>query len=221
MKELKEHNNVCGIYMIRNKINNKIYVGKSKNIMLRIRQHRNDLSKPVRQWKRCNEHFFNAWHKYGSINFEYKIIEICNLAKTSERELYWIETLNTCDKNHGYNLRKDSSTNMIVNDETKLKISERLKREWATGIRSNHSEKMKQLYEREPWRVAKIKSTFTKALTKYKYLVKKENVDMICTYKELLDLGLGDGLNNICRNFKKNGSTKTTHKGYIIERLKI
>ena len=39
MKVNKNDLNKCGIYCIRNTINQKVYVGKSKNIYQRIIQH--------------------------------------------------------------------------------------------------------------------------------------------------------------------------------------
>ena len=61
----KEHLDKSGIYCIRNKVNNKVYIGKAKCIYRRIRQHINLLNK---RSKDENEHFINAWHKYGRQN---------------------------------------------------------------------------------------------------------------------------------------------------------
>jgi len=114
--------NNCGIYGIRNLINNKIYIGKSVNIYERIRFHINKLNKKD---KNDNIHLINSWHKYGRDNFEYIILESLpkndNILK--EKELYWILKLKSNQREFGYNLRLDSDTKCILSEETKQKMS--------------------------------------------------------------------------------------------------
>ena len=115
--------NRCGIYGIKNTINNKIYVGKSVNIYERMRFHINKLNKKD---KNDNIHLINSWHKYGRDNFEYIILEDLpkddNILK--ERELYWILKLKSNQRKFGYNLRLDSETKCILSNETKKRMSE-------------------------------------------------------------------------------------------------
>lgn len=114
--------NNCGIYGIRNLINNKIYVGKSINIYERMRFHINKLNKKD---KNDNIHLINSWHKYGRDNFEYIILEYLpkNDDILKERELYWILKLKSNQKEFGYNLRLDSDTKCILSEETKKRMS--------------------------------------------------------------------------------------------------
>lgn len=118
----KEHLNQSGIYCIRNKINNKVYIGKAKCIYRRIRQHINNLNKKNRDNE--NDHLINAWHKYKRENFEYFVIEYVPFDKLKEQELYWQKSYNCTDRNKGYNIRLDSETNCIVSEETRKKCSE-------------------------------------------------------------------------------------------------
>lgn len=81
--------------------------------------------------KNENRHLINAWHKYGRSNFSYYVVEYVyeeNEDKLNEilaeRELYWITTLKTTDRNCGYNMRLDSSGKCIVHDETRQKLRE-------------------------------------------------------------------------------------------------
>jgi group I intron endonuclease len=114
--------NRCGIYGIRNIINNKIYVGKSVNIYERMRFHINKLNKKD---KNDNIHLINSWHKYGRENFEYIVLE--ELPKNDkilkEKELYWILKLKSNNRNFGYNLRLDSDTKCILSEETRKRMS--------------------------------------------------------------------------------------------------
>jgi group I intron endonuclease len=117
----KEHLNRAGIYCIRNKVNNKVYIGKAKCIYRRIRQHINLLNKKS---KDENEHFINAWHKYGRHNFEYFVLEYTEIEQLKERELYWQKVYRCTDRNKGYNFREDSETGCVVSLETRKKLSE-------------------------------------------------------------------------------------------------
>jgi group I intron endonuclease len=118
----KEHLNKSGIYCIRNKVNNKVYIGKAKCIYRRIRQHINNLNKKNR--KEENDHLINAWHKYGRLNFEYFVIEYIPLDTLKERELYWQKVYKCTDRKRGYNFREDSETGCVVSQETRKKLSE-------------------------------------------------------------------------------------------------
>lgn len=116
-----------GVYCITCAINNKKYIGVSNNIYTRINQHKTSLNK--NNLKRENEYIIKDWNKYGYDNFNYTVLEYFNstLSKKEkeDREFYWINKLNTIDRNIGYNLRRDSSkTGMIPLKETRKKYSE-------------------------------------------------------------------------------------------------
>lgn len=79
---------ITGIYLIRNTINDKIYVGSSKNIRRRIQEH---LSK-LKLNKHPNKHLQNHFNKYKeSLYFE--IIQECEQKDLLKVEQYWITTL--------------------------------------------------------------------------------------------------------------------------------
>ena len=71
----------CGIYKIKNNINNKIYIGQSVDIE-----------------KRWNKHLYatddfvihKAIRKYGKNNFTFSILEECEMEFLDEKENYWI-----------------------------------------------------------------------------------------------------------------------------------
>lgn len=93
--------NSIGIYGIRNKTTNKIYVGKSKNIYKRIVSHICRLNNKDK--KQENSYLINAWHKYGRDDFELVILENCTLEELADKELYWIEKLDAINPKKGYN----------------------------------------------------------------------------------------------------------------------
>lgn len=217
--KLNKNDKVCGIYCIKNKINNKVYIGKSKNIYRRITQHLYDLKN--KRKKNENSHFLNAWYKYGRGNFEYSILEELKLDNDicKERELYWIKKYNSIDRRFGYNLRMDSSSQMIVHQETSKKISKRLKKEWREGIRKNHGEKLSNNWKNNPSRSKNQSKMFTDTLTKYEYYIYDLEFNFIknVLYKELKNMGL----KNVIANFHKNKKDLCKHKNYFIKRIKV
>ena len=79
------------IYKIENKINGKIYIGKTEkyNPQDRWKSH-------CRDFKNKNTKLYNAFKKYGIDNFNFYTIEYTGKVtrqRLNEREIYWIEVL--------------------------------------------------------------------------------------------------------------------------------
>lgn len=94
------HMTICGIYQIKNTINNKKYIGQSKNIKKRWKEHQTLLKRNQHH----NNHLQNAWNKYGENYFSFSIVEQCIEKELNSKEQYWIEVKNTYEQ--GYNLDK-------------------------------------------------------------------------------------------------------------------
>lgn len=120
----KEYLNKSGIYCIRNKVNNKRYIGQSTNIYKRIISIKSGLRRNDR--KMCNHLFINDWNNYNEHDFEMTVLEYTSFDLLI-REKYWIEYYNTTCSEHGYNLRKDDENGMITHSSTSVKISNRMK----------------------------------------------------------------------------------------------
>ena len=99
-KRNEEHkqNTDSGIYKIVNIKNGKVYVGQTYDLTYRWLRHRSDLNTN----SHYNKHLQNAWNKYGQENFRFEILERCPLDIIDEREIYWINKLDSI--NNGYNL---------------------------------------------------------------------------------------------------------------------
>ena len=86
------------IYKITNKINNKVYIGKTvSSIEERWKRHCYD-SKKISEEKRP---LYSAMKKYGENNFSIEQIEECSDDIVNEREIYWIEYYGSFK--YGYN----------------------------------------------------------------------------------------------------------------------
>lgn len=89
-----------GIYVITNKINGKQYVGQSTNIQKRWYDHRSKSMHPRKKDEYRNLLYIDI-RTYGLENFEIEILEECEKEELKEKEIFWIEKLNTF--NNGYN----------------------------------------------------------------------------------------------------------------------
>lgn len=80
-----------GVYQIKNKINNKFYIGSTSGTFTsRYQSHRHKL----RSNQHKNNHLQSAWNKYGEKNFEFLILEQCNVEERFVREQHYIDKLN-------------------------------------------------------------------------------------------------------------------------------
>lgn len=112
------------VYKIRNLINDKIYVGKSKNVDERWAQHLMD-AKANR-----GSVLHRAINKYGGSNFAVSVLEeLVSEEVAFEQERFWISYYKTNIYRHGdkfgYNLTDggDGRSGYIPSEETKSKLS--------------------------------------------------------------------------------------------------
>lgn len=132
-----EKRNSSGIYKIENRVNGKVYVGKTVNFRKRYVSYK--ASYYNRTERQINSYLMNSIDKYKPENFTFSILESCSIDYLAERELFWMVELESTNLEKGYNLRMDSSTGMITHDSTREKISNRLKKEYAEGTRTREA----------------------------------------------------------------------------------
>ena len=110
-------NHISGIYLIRDLINNKVYVGQSKSCTTRWRNHLYGLKNK----RHLNGYLQSVFNDHGVDCFQYEILEICEEELRGERERYWIEHYKSNDLNYGYNLQYGGRLNRNHSEETKEK----------------------------------------------------------------------------------------------------
>jgi len=129
-----------GIYIIRNKLNNKVYIGSAVNTEKRFYEHIWALDRNAH----CNIHLQRAWLKDNKSNFLFEIFLQCQV-----KDLILFEQLvidNFSQKygwNNLYNLcpTAGSTLGRKHSEETKIKIGLKSKGRW-TG--KHHSEETKK-----------------------------------------------------------------------------
>ena len=109
-----------GVYQIKNIVNNKIYIGSSKNIKKRFGNHKWSL----RKLRHDNILLQNSWNKYGENVFEFSILEVCEIHILIEREQYYLDLHKPFDRMVGYNLCPIaySTSGYKYSEESKEKI---------------------------------------------------------------------------------------------------
>lgn len=151
-------NGIGYIYKITNKINGKIYIGKTKyNIDSRYKSHIKQAIKN-KELNITSSKLYNAFNKYGVENFVIEQIEECPYDILSEREIYWIKELDSRNPSIGYNICKGGECGpggpMFKghkhSEETKKQMSLNRKGEKNAnyGNRWNQSDKLKELHSK-------------------------------------------------------------------------
>ena len=116
------------VYLLRNLVNNKVYIGQTKD--------------PVR---RCSAHFYIARkgnarplyasiRKHGEANFAFEILEECADAAINEREEHWVAHFDSFNAEKGYNLTSGGRQHFQFSEETREKL-----RQKATGHRHSQA----------------------------------------------------------------------------------
>jgi group I intron endonuclease len=137
----KQELSIPGIYQIKNKINNKSYIGSSISIYKRLLVHTRFLNNN----KHHSIHLQRAYNEAGKDNFEINILEcVLDLNVLRERESYWIELLDTTNKEKGYNILKDTNAPNSLDIHSRLKRSDN-----TTGYKGVCWVKSKQMYKCE------------------------------------------------------------------------
>ena len=110
------------IYMIKNLVNNKVYIGSTNNLSRRWIEHKNHLN----NGKHTNNSLQNDWTKYSSSSFEFSVLNVCSESERDASEQLMIDNYDSQNPKFGYNL-KDAGSNGGLSEESKKKISRRQK----------------------------------------------------------------------------------------------
>lgn len=93
------------------------YIGSSKNLCARLKEHYHDLKKN----QHSNRFLQNVANKYGILAIKVDIIEFCEPKVRLEREKYWIDELKS-------DMNLQDPVDHALSEESKKKLSESIKR---------------------------------------------------------------------------------------------
>lgn len=134
---------MIGIYEIKNKLNNKIYIGSSVNIEKRWKDHKYYLNN--------NKHHSillqNSWNLHKEENFEFNVLEeVLDVNNLISREQYYLDFYKSYTPEYGYNIC--SIANSILgykySEEQKKVMSQNRKGVLNQHYGKRHSEETKR-----------------------------------------------------------------------------
>lgn len=116
---------ICGVYCIKNKVNNNFYIGSSADINKRKNQH----FVALKNNKHHSKYLQRSFNKHKEENFSFNILEECNIENLLIREQYFINTLNP-----KYNVCKIAGSSLGVKrtEDVKKNISIAQKKRFET-----------------------------------------------------------------------------------------
>lgn len=98
-----------GVYVIRNTVNGKVYVGSAVNLEKRKRQHFQNLKGNYHY----NVYLQAAFNKYGESAFEFAVLALVpEKERLLDVEQEFIDFHDAANRTHGYNSRPKASSNL-------------------------------------------------------------------------------------------------------------
>jgi len=142
-----------GIYVIKNKVTNDVYIGSAKNFNKRWNGHKSKLRKKIHH----SIILQNSWNKHKEKFFVFQIIEyVKDISKLIEREQYYLDLIKP-----KYNIckRAYSSLGRKPTEETRKKLRENNGRYWkGKKLSEEHKRKLSLAKKGKPTGRTGIKS---------------------------------------------------------------
>lgn len=178
------------IYIIRNTVNSKVYIGQTtSSINLRFRNH-------LSSARRGGDYVIGkAIRKYGESKFYVELLEECLTEELNEREKYWISFFDSTARKNGYNMSIGGNA---------VRVQQELNEDEVIGLFNSGVSAFKIA---KKLHVATSRITNLLKSKNIKYGVNLQKVDPI-TESMICDLYLdGYGTMDICRKLNKDKGT--------------
>lgn len=104
-------NKTSGIYLIMNNVGESLYVGQSKNVFSRWREH---YKEAMANKENDNSILHKAIRKHGINSFWFKVIEICNEDELDEKERFYIQLYEANCAYGNYNIKPGGSGGVSI-----------------------------------------------------------------------------------------------------------
>lgn len=210
----------AGVYCITCIVNNKKYIGCSKNIYSRINNHKYSLEK--QSLKQENQYFIDDFKKYGYEKFNYEVLEYTS-KNLKDKEFYYINLYDTINREKGYNLRRDNSKNgMIPLEETRKKYSEAQRERFSKKEeRDKIGKKFSKFWKENPNIKERMADKVSKALTKYKILQYTKNGEFIKEWNRVKDIIKENPTYKVHNIYAVCSGEKPSIYGYVWKKYQI
>ena len=189
------------IYYIKNKINNKMYIGQTVySLKRRIKGH----LQCVRLGR--DRKLYNAIKKYGWDNFEYGIICNCQtLEELNQKETEYIVKFDTYK--NGYNMGLGGDNNVMITEQTKKKHDEKMR---TPEVRNKISQTMTKLRKEKGFsqETRQKISNKLKGNTNYKFHVFPMGTPVRCVSQDGTTIKEFKNRKSGSEWWKENGNTK-------------
>ncbi len=183
-----------GIYQIKNTINDKLYIGQTKNFSNRKRSH----LKSLENGTHYNRYLQRSYNKYGQDCFVFEIIERCEVEILNTRERYWIRKLQTEYKENGYNAAY--AVEVFTNYDLKRKIN-RNKRTLPKVLATKEVRRKSKLGIQRYWSLANDD-------VRLRYSLNKSTIDLVSIHQ--LKSALAYDINLSCNEIAQRLSLPET-----------
>lgn len=113
------------IYIIKNTVNNKVYVGQTiKSLSDRLKRHIYDAYKMDDMLDEYvnNSKFYRAIRKYGKDVFYIELLENCSVGELNDKEIYYIDKYNSYIGGYNSTLGGDGTFTIKMTDDDILNI---------------------------------------------------------------------------------------------------
>lgn len=144
---------LIGIYAIKNITNNYYYIGSSKDIARRWKQHRKTLNNNTSNSIKLQR----AWLVYKEEAFIFEVLQFCEVSQLMDLERYYVDKYKSIEL--GYNINIPGASNYPKthkgkkhSQETKEKMSKSAKGKKKPPLTEEHKQKL---------RLAMLNRTFT------------------------------------------------------------
>jgi group I intron endonuclease len=137
---------MIGVYKITNSLNGKSYIGQSKNIKRRFKNHKESINRKPDDL-RGKGPLYDEMKKYGVEHFVFEVLKECDESQLNELEEYYIKKYDSVSE--GYNIAKTSITTNDPDVMNKIQTKEVRERRSKQFSDMNHSNWKDSRYRKE------------------------------------------------------------------------
>lgn len=120
-----------GVYKITNILVNKVYIGSTKKSFIsRFSTHYQKLKSNNHKG---HPHLQSSVNKHGIENFEFSIVETCEIEDCISREEYWIGFYDATNREKGYNSKKEPKGSPMLEKEIREKMTNTIRYLYSSG----------------------------------------------------------------------------------------